>query len=94
MPREVIGRVIALYLELSSFEEAHDWGKFMMRLSADFKADHVRHILCHAADDKDVEGSYQLRYVISNLRASRKIPDEELEDLLRQHGLEEYAKKD
>jgi hypothetical protein len=90
-PKEVVDRVIALYLESKSFDEANDWAKQMFPYTDDFNADHVRRVLSNAAKNGQILGSFQIGPLVSNLRSRKKLSVDEFERLLSENGLEEYA---
>lgn len=91
LPSEVADRFITIYLASSSFDDANVCAKQMMFYISDFTAGHIRRILTSANKKDQVRGSFQLGALISNLRNSEKIPQEEFETLLKENGLDEFA---
>lgn len=92
MPEEVADRLITIYLASGSFDEANSCAKELMSVTGDFTANHVRRLLINAGKKDQVHGSFQLGPLIANLRAKKKLPQEEFETLLQENGLNEFAK--
>jgi len=91
VPKEVADRMIAIYLESRSFDDANEWAKQMFVHSGDFNSEHIRRILAGAASNSQVLGSYQIGPLISNLRSRKMLPEDEFAQLLNSNGLEKYA---
>jgi hypothetical protein len=92
MPAEIADRFITIYLASASFDEANSCAKQLMLTSGDFNADHVRRLLTSISKKDQVRGSFQLGPLIANLRSKEKIPQDEFEKLLKENGLEEFAR--
>lgn len=93
LPTEVADRLIEIYLETSSFDQANEWAKVLMIHASDFTADHVRRILSSAAKNDQLLHSFELGPLINALRGRKKVPDEEFQTLLNQNGLCQFASK-
>lgn len=91
MPRQVVDRFIAIYLDSKSFEQANEWGKQLLFHISEFMPEHVRRILTNASKNPQVLGSFEFPPLVISLRARKTIPADEFDALLREHGLAEYA---
>ena len=92
MPAEVADRFITIYLASSSFDDANSCAKQLILCTGDFTADHVRRLLSSVNKRDQVRSSFQLGPLISNLRGKEKLPQDEFERLLKENGLDEFAR--
>lgn len=92
MPAAVADRFISIYLASSSFDEANICAKQMMPSVNEFSADHVRRLLTEMNKNPQVRESFQLGSLIATLHSKQKIPSDEFERLLKENGLEEFAR--
>ncbi|WP_404834053.1 hypothetical protein [Aeromonas media] len=90
-PTEVLDRIIDVYLQSNTYDEANDWAKDLSQIGSDFSAEQIRKMLSGIADNDQITGSFQLGALISSLRSTNKIPEEEFEELLQDNGLNEYC---
>jgi hypothetical protein len=91
LPAEVADKYITLYLESRSFDDANEWAKHMAIHTDDFTADHVRKLLANMSKNEQIMGSFQIGPLIGNLRSRKKLPEDEFESLLHEHGLAEHS---
>lgn len=91
MPIEVADRYIDIYLESPSFDDANSSAKVVATHSTDFTENHIRRILTNAAQKNQIVDSFQLGPLILTLRSRKKLPEIEFEQLLKDHGLGQYA---
>lgn len=89
-PPEIIDRWITLYLGSSSFDEANDWGRQMMRELGDFSPTHVQHLLSESAKNVQITGSFGFEALVPALRSKKIIPTADFDDLLRANDLVKF----
>lgn len=91
MPQPVVDRLITIYLESHSFDEANEWAKQLSFNASDFSADQVRRVIANVSKNSQVRNSFELGALINQLRARKIISETEFDHLLAQHSLEEYS---
>lgn len=87
MPKQVVDRFVALYLDSKSFDQANEWGRQISFHISDFMPEHVQRILTNVAKNPQVLGSFELASLVNSLRMSQKIPVDEFDALLKGNDL-------
>lgn len=93
-PPEVANRMIANYLNSSSFDDANAWGKRIVAYAVDLSGDQVKQILEGIQKNGQVLDSFELGAVINWLRSTKKIPVGDFELLLQTNGLKHQMLSD
>lgn len=91
MPKQVVDRFVALYLDSKSFDQANEWGRQISFHISEFMPEHVQRILTNAAKTPQVLGSFELASLVNSLRMSKKLPADEFDVLLKGNGLGMYV---
>lgn len=91
LPNEVAERIIEIYLESKSFDQANEWAKHLAIYASDFNEDQIRRIVAGAAKNEQVLYSFELGALLNVLRSRKKISEEEFDGLLHANGLSKYA---
>lgn len=90
LPVEIVDRLIDLYLQSSSFDQANLQGRDMLQFADNISEDQIRRMLNGMSQNAQLMGSYQLAPLIARLRESEKLSVDEFERLLLENGLEAY----
>jgi len=90
-PTEVLDKIIDVYLQSKTYDEANDWAKDLSQIGSDFSAEQIRKMLSGIAENDLITGSFQLGALISSLRTPNVLPEEKFEALLQENGLDEYC---
>lgn len=90
LPVEILDRLIALYLQSSSFDQANLQGRDMLQIADNFSENQIRRMLNEISQNAQLMGSYQLAPLIAKLRESEKLSADEFEKLLLENGLAAY----
>lgn len=91
LPPEVADRLVTIFLESQSFDQANEWAKHLAIHASDFNEEQIRRILTNAANNDQVLYSFELGALLNTLRSRKKISEEEFDDLLKANGLSKYA---
>lgn len=89
-PAEIVDRLIDLYLQSSSFDQANLQGRDMVQFADNFSENQIRLMLNRVSQNDQLMGSFQLAPLIARLRASNKVSVDEFEKLLLENGLTTY----
>jgi hypothetical protein len=91
LPSEVADRLITIYLDSQSFDQANEWAKHLAIHASDFNEDQIRRIVKSAANNGQVLYSFELGVFLNVLRSRKRISEEEFDGLLKANGLSKYA---
>jgi len=94
LPEEVAERIVKLFSESSSFDQANSFSPVVTRYASDFNANQVENIVKSCGDNFEIRNSFEVGSVINSLRKNKNVSETEFNDLLRNAGLKEYAKSE
>lgn len=91
LPSEVADRSITLFLDSSNYDQANESASHLAFHASDLNEEQVRRIVTQSTKNDQVRGSFGLGNLLSVLRSSKKVPEDEFDNLLKTNGLSEYA---
>lgn len=91
LPTKVADRLVTLYLQSKSFDQANVAAKELALYARDLTADHIRRIVLGAQKNEQILSSFELRTLLAALRVCKKIPQNEFDQLLNANGLSQYV---
>ncbi|AZM72855.1 hypothetical protein [Xanthomonas vasicola] len=93
LPRVVADRLVTLYLESHSFNEANQIAKQLSSYASELKKEHVLRLISGAAANAEITGSFSFSPLLATIKA--RVPEVtdlgDFDTLLQQHGLERFA---
>lgn len=93
IPTEIIDRSIELYHNAKSFDEANKIADQINLFASDFSDEQVRSLLSKLSENDQVLGSFELPKLLERIRETASKHSMDFDELLREHGLEEYCKE-
>lgn len=90
-PKELMDRIIQIYLESGSFDQANAWGKEIIGYKTDFTSDQIKLLIGGAAENGEITGSFRFQDVINELRSTKLITLGDFDELLRANKLEQFC---
>lgn len=87
----IADRYIDIYLDSKSFDQANDWAKDIIGNLEDFDGAQLRRLISEGAKNAEITGSFRFSDVISAVRKSGHLADDELNQVLVESGLAEHA---
>lgn len=94
LPTKVADRMIEIFLQARSFDQANELAKKLAIYATDLSPDHVRSLIIGAQKNQQVLYSLELGGLLSALRKRKKIPEAEFDALLVANGLDAFAPPD
>lgn len=91
-PPQVTNRIIELYAESKSFEQANSFASTVTRYAADYSKEQIRKIIQACGDNEQIEYSFEIGTVINALRKNKNSTDDEINDWLTESSLEKFIK--
>lgn len=88
---EVADRLITIFLESRTYDQANKWAKWLTIFASHFNEDHIRRIVTSAAENDQVLHSFELGALLNVLHSCKKIPEADFDGLLKANGLSAYA---
>ena len=93
LPRQVGDRIVELYVNSESFEQANSFSETIIKYYSDFTKEQVEKIIRGCGDNNQIEGSFQVSAVILALRQNKSVSDQEIDSLLADVGLNKQGKR-
>lgn len=91
LPQKLADRMVALYLQSKSFDQANEMAKELAMYATDLTLEHIRTIILGVQKNDQILYSFELATLLTELRARKKIPEAEFDALLNANGLSKYA---
>jgi hypothetical protein len=90
LPEKVGDRCVVLYLASESFDQANEWAKQLMWLAKQLSlsVNHQKMLIAGIRGNTQIMESFELGPLLSQLRATKKMPIEEFDGLLLANGLQ------
>ncbi|WMC12206.1 hypothetical protein PU634_07555 [Oceanimonas pelagia] len=92
VPLQISERIIELYAESRSFDQANSFSSTVIRYAGDYTRDQIRKIIVACGENDQIEYSFEVGTVISALRKNKNVDDDEIDEWLREAGLNKFAK--
>ncbi|MET0076216.1 MAG: hypothetical protein ABW130_18345 [Candidatus Thiodiazotropha lotti] len=92
LPTPVADRIVKLFIESGSFDQANSFSSTVTRYASDFSKDQVEKIIRACGENGQIKDSFQIGSVINSMRKNKNVSDEEIDSWLTDVGLKEYAK--
>ncbi|ARU57998.1 hypothetical protein OLMES_3979 [Oleiphilus messinensis] len=94
LPSQIADRIVELYIESSSFDQANSFASTVTRYAGDFSIDQVKKIIKGCGENNQIEHSFEVGTVLNALRKNEKIDDSQFDEWLKEAGLEKYSKNE
>lgn len=92
IPEQVSNRIIELYTQSNSFEQANSFASTVSMYAGDYNKEQIQIIIKACGENNQIEGSRELGTVINALRKNKNVSDDELNDWLLTSNLKEFVK--
>jgi hypothetical protein len=92
VPSQVSDRIIELYSESESFEQANDFAATVIRYAVDYSKKQIEKIISACGGNYQIENSFEIRSVINSLRKNKDVTDENMDEMLVAAGLTNFVK--
>lgn len=92
VPPQISERIIELYAESRSFDQANSFASTVIRYAGDYTRDQIRKIIVACGENDQIEYSFEVGTVISALRKNKSVDDDEIDEWLREADLNKFAK--
>lgn len=92
IPPQVCERIIQLYFESRSFEQANSFAPVVIRYAVDYTREQAKKLVLACGKNDQIRHSYEVSSVINAIRKNEHVTDEELDDWLLEAGLHEFIK--
>lgn len=91
---QIADRYIDIYVGSKSYDQANDWAKEIIGNIDDFDESQLRRLVEGGSKNPEVTGSFRFSDVISSVRKTNRIAQEDLDGLLTTSGLDDYVSTD
>ncbi|MDD5321633.1 MAG: hypothetical protein PHD43_13675 [Methylococcales bacterium] len=92
LPKAVGDRIVTLYIDSSSFDQANRFSTIVTRYAADFNKEQVEKIIKSCGENFEIRNSFEVGTVINALRRNKSVSDEEIDSWLTEVSLKKYIK--
>ncbi|MFV8570240.1 hypothetical protein ACNQ6O_03425 [Marinobacter sp. SBS5] len=92
VPHQISERIIELYAESRSFDQANSFASTVIRYAGDYTRDQIRKIIVACGENDQIEYSFEVGTVISALRKNKSVDDDEIDEWLREADLNKFAR--
>ncbi|MCC4272079.1 hypothetical protein LL254_15315 [Marinobacter nauticus] len=92
VPSQVSDRIIELYSESRSFEQANNFASTVIRYSADYSKEQIQRIITACGENDQIEHSFEIGSVINALRKNKNVTDEIIDEWLQEADLTKFTK--
>lgn len=92
LPKQVGDRIVSLYVNSSSFDQANSFSTTVTRYAADFNKKQVEKIIKSCGENYEIRNSFEVGTVINALRRNKSVSDEEVDSWLTEVALKKYLK--
>lgn len=94
LPIQVGDRIVELYVESGSFDQANGFSSTVTRYASDFTKDQVEKIIRACGENYEIKNSFEVGTVINAMRKNKQVTDAEVDAWLIDVDLKKYAKSD
>ena len=92
LPSLVGDRIVKLYAESQSFEQANSFSSVVVRHAYDYTKGQVERIIRACGNNYEIKESFEVTTVINAMRQNKSVTDEEIDEWLIDVGLKKYTK--
>lgn len=92
VPSQVSDRIIELYSESRSFDQANSFASTVIRYAGDYSKEQIQKIINACGENDQIEHSFEVGSVVNALRKNKNVTDEEVDEWLIEAGLNKFAK--
>ncbi|QSX31188.1 hypothetical protein JYB88_06000 [Shewanella cyperi] len=92
VPLQVSERIIELYSESRSFDQANSFASTVIRYAGDYSKEQIQKVINACGKNDQIEYSFEVGSVVNALRKNKNVTDEEVDDWLIEAGLKKFAK--
>lgn len=94
LPPQVGDRIVELYAESGSFDQANSFSSTVTTNSSDFTKEQVEKVIKACGENYEIKNSFEVGTVINAMRRNKSVTSEEIDLWLNEVGLKEYVKSD
>ncbi|MGX2029760.1 hypothetical protein [Methylocaldum gracile] len=94
LPKPVGDRIVNLYVESGSFDQANSFSSTVTRYASDFSREQVERVIRACGENYEIKNSFEVGTVINAMRKNKHVTDAEIDLWLIDVGLREYAKSE
>lgn len=92
VPKQVSDRIIELYSESRSFDQANNFASTVIRYAGDYSKEQIQKIIQTCGKNEQIKYSFEIGSVINTLRKNENVSDEEVDGWLLEADLNKFAK--
>lgn len=92
VPLQVSDRIVELYSESRSFDQANNFASTVIRYAGNYTKEQIQKIISACGDNDQIEYSFEVGSVINALRKNKNVTDEEVDEWLVEADLNKFAK--
>lgn len=92
LPAPVADRIVKLFVESGSFDQANSFSSTVTRYASDFSKEQVEKIIRACGENGQIKECFQIGSVINSMRKNKNVTDAEIDTWLTEVGLKGYAK--
>lgn len=93
-PIPVADRIVKLFVESKSFDQANSFSSTVIMYALDFSKEQVEMIIRACGENDQIRDSFQIGSVINSMRKNENLTDTEIDAWLMDVGLKRYAKSE
>ena len=94
LPIPVGDRIVKLYVESGSFDQANSFASTVVRYASDFTKEQVEKVIRACGENYEIKNSFEVSTVINAMRKNKTVTDDEVDAWLIDVGLNKYAKSE
>jgi len=94
LPIPVGDRIVELYAESGSFDQANSFSSIVTRNAFDFTKEQVEKVIRACGENFEIKNSFEVSTVINAMRKNKQVTDAEVNSWLIDVGLKKYAKSE
>jgi len=92
IPIQVSDRIIDLYSQSETFDQANNFASTVIRYAVDYNKDQIQKLIKACRENGQIEYSFEIGSVINALRKNKRISDDEVDKLLLDSELNKFIK--
>lgn len=92
LPPQVGDRIVELYADSGSFDQANSFSSTVTTNSSDFTKEQVEKVIRACGENYEIKNSFEVGTVINAMRRNKSVTNEEIDVWLNEVGLKEYVK--
>jgi hypothetical protein len=92
LPTIVGDRIVKLYAESESFEQANNFSSIVVKYTPDYTKEQVQKIIRACGENNEIRNSYGVKSVVNAMRQNKQVTDAEINSWLIDVKLKKYAR--